>query len=344
VEFASFEGLDDLPGDADALFRRAEQGNLFLSRPWFDTLIAAAVPDDQSLAFACTVDGEKVVAMLPLMRRGGDVWSSLSHRYTPHYSLLLADEDQEQALECLCDGLVTRGMDSLLLAPVAAEDRRLAALRQHWERRGGVCDLRFRFFNWVLRIEGQSFDEYLAGRPAQLRNTLARKSRKLAREHGYEVRIYVGADVPTSMADYHSVYDASWKANEQYRVLLDRMTTAFSAAGWSRLGVLSVDRKPVAAQLWFVAHGKGYIFRLAYDQSWQGYSPGSILTARMMEHVIEVDRAHSIDFLTGNETYKQDWMSERQERCALSCVYTRPAPRRLHSVLGTLAKALSGNR
>lgn len=39
-----------------------------------------------------------------------------------------------------------------------------------------------------------------------------------------------------------------------------------------------------------------------------------------MEHVIDTDQVEEIDFLTGNEAYKQDWMSERRERFALSCV------------------------
>ena len=39
-----------------------------------------------------------------------------------------------------------------------------------------------------------------------------------------------------------------------------------------------------------------------------------------MEHVIDTDQVEEIDFLTGNEAYKQDWMSDRRERFALSCV------------------------
>jgi hypothetical protein len=39
-----------------------------------------------------------------------------------------------------------------------------------------------------------------------------------------------------------------------------------------------------------------------------------------MEYVIDTDRVEEIDFLTGNDAYKQDWMSERRERFLLSCV------------------------
>ena len=51
----------------------------------------------------------------------------------------------------------------------------------------------------------------------------------------------------------------------------------------------------------------------------------SILIAHLMQHVIDVDRVDEIDFLYGNDTYKQDWMSERRERWGLYCGRPRPA-------------------
>jgi CelD/BcsL family acetyltransferase involved in cellulose biosynthesis len=90
--------------------------------------------------------------------------------------------------------------------------------------------------------------------------------------------------------------------------------------GWSRLAVLYVKGQPVAVQLWFVLRGKASIFRLAYNEAWKQYSPGSILTSSLMEYVIDTDKVEEIDFLTGNDAYKQDWMSDRRECFALSCV------------------------
>jgi len=64
-----------------------------------------------------------------------------------------------------------------------------------------------------------------------------------------------------------------------------------------------------------------YSFLLgAEDQPWRHYSPGSILTSFLMEHVIDTDKVDEIGFVTGNEAYEQDWMPDRRERFALSCV------------------------
>jgi hypothetical protein len=134
--------------------------------------------------------------------------------------------------------------------------------------------------------------------------------------------MFRGKEVKAALSDYHSAYSASWKAYEQYAELLNALATNLSAPDWTRLAVLYIDEKPAAAQLWFVLHGKASIFRLAYDEDWKQYSPGSILTAYLMQYVIDTDEVDEIDFLNGNEAYKQDWMTERRERWGL--VFFKP--------------------
>ncbi|MDH5370963.1 MAG: GNAT family N-acetyltransferase, partial [Gammaproteobacteria bacterium] len=250
----------------------------------------------------------------------GKTWYSLKHRYTSLFSLLLVDDAQEQVLACLAEGLSQLPVSAFLLEPVAENDSRLYGLQRSMETAGFSCEHIFRHYNWIYRVQLQSFDEYMSARPAKLRNTISRKKRKLEREHGYNIRLFKDDEVPRKMSDYTTVYNSSWKANEQYAVFLEGVVAGFSKQGWSRLAVLYVKGQPIAAQLWFVLHGKANIFRLSYDEAWKPYSPGSILTSFLMQYVIDIDKVDEIDFLTGNDTYKQDWMSERRERFVLSCV------------------------
>ena len=331
MKFVCYTDWDQLPGSANALFAQAEKESFFFSRPWFESLSAMALDNDQSLLLACVLDGNRVMALLPLVQCPGKTWFALKHRYTSLYSLLLADlhlnqhQHQEQVLDCLAQGLNELPVSAFLFEPVAEDDRKLSGLQRAMEVVGFSCEHIFRFYNWIYHVRGQSFAEYMATRPARLRNTIARKARKLEREHGYEIRLFIGDEVPRAMSDYYAVYTASWKANEQYQGFVDDMVARFSRAGvsgpgWTRLAVLYIKGKPAAAQLWFVLHGKASIFRLSYDKVWKSYSPGSILTRFLMEYVIDTDKVTEIDFLTGNDAYKQDWMSERRERFALSCV------------------------
>ena len=323
MEFVSYTDMEQLPEGADTLFAQGEKDSMFFSRPWFENLAHTAIQDGQAMLLACVVEGGNVLAILPLTRHTGNIWCSLRHRYSSLYTLLLTDTDQEQILACLIQGLSALRVDALLLEPVGEIDSRVNSLQRSMEASGFTCHRNFRFYNWIFKVQGHSYKDYMADRPAKLRNIIARKKRKLEREQGYCIRLFAGDEAPQAMSDYYAVYGASWKANEQYADFLDGMVAAFSKTGWSRLAVLYIKGQPAAAQLWFVRHAKASIFRLAYDETWRQYSPGSILTGYLMEHVIDTDQVEEIDFLTGNEAYKQDWMSERRERWALSCVKSR---------------------
>jgi len=345
MKFVCYSEWSQLPDSANVLFAQSEKDSLFFSRQWFEN-VTTTLDDDQTLLLACVVSNEQdgiaanavtetsVLAILPLINSDGHTLCSLKHRYTTHYSLLLANVQEhtiQQVLTCLVQGLSQLPCEALLLEPVAAEDSTIVDLQKIMCANGFSCEQLFRHYNWIYRLQGLSYADYIAARPARLRNTIARKQRKLAREHGYDIRLYAGKDVPAAMADYYAVYTASWKANEQFTEFFDGVVQScsepdMSGQGWSRLAVLYVNAKPVAAQLWFVLHNKANIFRLAYDEKWKAYSPGSILTRFLMEYVIDTDNVTEIDFLTGNDAYKQDWMSERRDRVALSCVKNdRPA-------------------
>lgn len=330
MKFVCYTDWEQLPESASALFAQAEQESLFFSRPWFECLTAAALEADHKLVLACVVSGGKVMAVLPLMQCVGvKTWYSLQHGFTPIYNLLLAQDAQEQVMDCLVDGLTHLPLNGLLLEPVANDDSNLNGLQKRLAAAGYGCEFRFRHYNWIHRLQGQSYAEYMAARPAHLRNTIVRKKRKLEREHGYGIRLFTGKDVLQYMPDYYAVYHASWKQNEiKNAAFQDCFIEKFSRAGWSRLAILYIKEQPVAAQLWFVHNHKASIFRLAYDRAWRPYSVGSILTSFLMEYVIDTDGVNEIDFLIGNDAYKQDWMSERRERFLLGCVKNKkPASR-----------------
>jgi len=326
MKFECYSDWDQLPSSATALFEQAEKISIFFSRPWFASVAVATRGHDQTMALACVVAGNKVMAILPLMKSTGKTGYSIKHRYTSLYGLLLADDDQQQVLACLAQGLSQLPLNGLLLEPVADDDRNLMGLQRAMEMAGFNCSHAFRHYSWIYRVQGQSFEDYMAARPARLRNTISRKQRKLARDHGYDIRLFTGDDVPQAMSDYYAVDSASWKANEQNVDFMDDIVASFTRAGWTRLAILYIKGQPAAAQLWFVHHGKANIFRLSYDQAWKPYSPGSILTRFLVEYVIDIDNVGEIDFLVGNEAYKQDWMSDRRERFVLCCVKrARPA-------------------
>lgn len=324
MEFVCYDDWAQLPDSADGLFAQAAKDSVFFSRPWFENLIDHGLQDGRPLLLACVRKGDRVLALLPLYERDQGYCYSLRHLYTSLFTLLVVEKNRHEVLSCLARGLKQLEIVSLQLDPVAEDDRNVSDLQKALETSGFSCERYFLFYNWIHRSQGQSFADYMAARPARVRNTVARKTRKLAREHDYEIRLFHGDDLQQAMADYHTVYTASWKANEVFEAYVDGIADRLSKQGWLRLAILYIDNQPAAAQFWFVAHGKASIFKLAYDEAWKRYSPGSILIAYLMEHTMETDKVSEVDFLTGNDNYKQDWTSERRVRWRLCCSNTAP--------------------
>lgn len=188
------------------------------------------------------------------------------------------------------------------LAPMGQADAALArqALRAAgWWTRDSEATA-----NWVARTAGLSFADYWAARPSKLRNTVARKSRTA----GLEIAIVNHFDA-VRWADYEAVYAASWKGQEGSPAFLRAMAERSRGL---RLGVAHKDGRAIAAQLWTVDGDTATIHKLAYDEAAKALSPGSILGRAMFEHVLTRDRPVEIDYGTGDEPYKAEWMDERR--------------------------------
>jgi hypothetical protein len=115
---------------------------------------------------------------------------------------------------------------------------------------------------------------------------------------------------PADWADYERVYAQSWKPKEGSPAFLRRFAEEEGEAGTLRLGIAEIDGRPVAAQLWTVDHGAAYIHKLAHVEDAKAHSPGTLLSHALFAHAIDRDRVHTIDFGTGDDAYKRDWMEE----------------------------------
>ena len=98
------------------------------------------------------------------------------------------------------------------------------------------------------------------------------------------------------------------------------------------MGVASIAGVPIAAQFWFTAERRAYIFKLAYDDAQSRWSAGTVLSAHLFRHALEVDQVIEIDYLNGDDAYKKSWMTVRRERIGLMAC-------NLHSIGGAAAAA-----
>jgi len=67
--------------------------------------------------------------------------------------------------------------------------------------------------------------------------------------------MYKDIDIDEALADYQTVYQASWKANEFFSGFTPALVKRLSKLNWLRMAILYADQQAVAAQIWFVVHG-----------------------------------------------------------------------------------------
>jgi CelD/BcsL family acetyltransferase involved in cellulose biosynthesis len=141
-----------------------------------------------------------------------------------------------------------------------------------------------------------------------------------------------GDHLADTIAAFEQVYNASWKTPEPYPQFIPGLIRMCAEQGWLRMGIAYIDDVPAAAQLWIVYQGIASIYKLAYDEKFSAESVGSILTSRLMQHVIDIDKVRQVDFLSGDDPYKKDWMSHRRERRGIIAYNLRTA----YGLLGAL--------
>ena len=251
-------------------------------------------------------------ALLPLARHNGAL-NALANWYNfTTRPLLTPGADAAALLRALARDLAKQAK-RITFAPLPDEQGEASALEQAFRAAGWAvlrsqCDV-----NHVLEVQGRSFAEYLAARPGQLRTTLKRKAGKVA------VTIETAFN-PASWAAYEAIYASSWKSEEGSPAFLRDFAQQEAAVGRMRLGLAHVDGVPVAAQFWTVEHGTAFIHKLAHTEASKPLSPGTTLSAALFEHVIDRDHVAMVDFGTGDDGYKRDWMEAVRPRYRLEAL------------------------
>lgn len=274
------------------------------ARPaWFALLKQAGAKP----LIACATDGSGSIA-LPLSE-GQHGLVPLTNWYAFTFAPLATPQADPRLLDELARSLARFGRVDLAKLAAADADALAGAFRKAgWVVRREVCDT-----NHYLPVSGRRFDDYLAARPGPLRTTLKRKAKKV------EVRLS-RAFSADDWAAYEAIYAASWKPAEGDPALLRRFAEGESALGHYLFGLALADGEPVAAQFWTVEGGTAYIHKLAQLPAADKLSPGTTLTAALMEQVIDLHQVNEVDFGTGNDGYKADWMEAVRPRYRLTCL------------------------
>lgn len=283
---------------------RASTPSLFDRIDWFESL--------HSHCFS-----KVPVRILQAVEGGSEAWlfllsptehrlSALSNWYSFSWApVYLGHPDaavRRRLVEVLADHLFRSARQIDLYPVTEATDLLLDAFR----RAGWFAVRRPMGGRHLLALDGRDFAAYWADRPGRLRNQVQRKARG-------RFTIDIGEQINDALwRDYIAVHASSWKQPEPGLSFLRALAEREAAAGTLRLGFARLNGQPVATQLWTVENGVALIHKLSHDRAFDGASPGTLLSHAMFAHAIDRDAVHLIDYGTGDNAYKTEWMDRRE--------------------------------
>lgn len=336
MRVSHFPSVDALPESSRDLLDESGRSNPFSSVAWYRNFVETVAGATGDVTFLVAEEGEErnPHAILPLWRKPAArlgavrILHALGNYYTCLYEPVVCAErtSAHRALDAIVGHIVgaVQHWDVVDLVPMAAEDWRLGAIRDAFVARGLATFPYFAFGNWYLECEGMSFDDYFRTRGSSTRTRVRSKRRQLEKRFRLEMSVICDkAELEPAIRHYNAVYALSWKEPEPYPKFMPGLIRLSAAQGSLRLGLMFLDGRAVAAQVWLVVGGVAHIYKLAYDPEFSEYSVGTLLTMKLFEHVLDVDHVHCIDYLSGDDEYKSRWMSHRRERQGLEIINHR---------------------
>jgi GNAT acetyltransferase-like protein len=323
-----YADLATLPDRYQSLLQRAGSESLFHTLPWFrNYLRSGIVPAGKLRIFAVDAPGSPPAPRVVLLMHDASAsgWfrpktlGSLANYYSALFGPLLepGSSDLQATLDALAGAIARdeRRWDVVNLHPLAQDDKIFPGLVAAFGRAGLLVQTYFCFGNWYHEVNNQPFSEYLATRSSRLSKTGKRSRRILESGTRFRFELFTGAEeLDRGIADYNTVYNSSWKVPEPYPDFMSGLMRACAEQRWLRLGIAYMDGVPAAAQVWIVVNGTASIFKMAYDERYAKESVGTVLSSLLMERVIDVEKVRVVDYLSGDDAYKRDWMSLRRER------------------------------
>jgi len=333
LQVVVYRSAAELPPDVLQLLAQHEQATLQFGPAWWRNLEAQVFAGHAGRAyFVLRADGTPI-AVLPLLLSGGALHrqaAALANYYSCLYEPALAPGIDAEVLATLFVAVRKHlgATHSLRLAPMNPDGRAFAVVERALALAGFGTERYFCFGNWYLQAPA-SWANYLASREGKLRSTIKRMKQRLATEAGHVEIIADAANLERGITAYETVYAQSWKVPEPSPGFMPGLMALCAARGAMRLGLVWLKGQPIAAQFWIVSHGRAEIYKVAYDEAYKSHSPGTVLTAHMLQQVLEQDGVHEVDYLIGDDPYKKNWMSHRRERWGLMA-YNR------HSLMGSV--------
>jgi hypothetical protein len=320
------------------------QRHLFDRIDWFEQLHGACLADSEPLIAHASIGTDASESGLWMfMVRGGTMVRALSHWYSFAWRPIWTGTPDEATKAALLSSIANslKGKTARAsIGPVPVEDGSAQAIESAFRSAGWVVKAEATSHNHWLDTDGRDFDSWWAARPGALRSTVQRKAKK-----GLVALEILKEFSDAAWDDYEAVYRQSWKPAEGHPDFLREWARGESAAGTLRLAIARIEGIAVAAQFWSTDNGIAYIHKLSHVSGHDALSPGTLLTHALFRQAFDEDRVTRIDFGTGDDGYKRDWMEAHAPLMTITAIDPRqPAawPYIIKSLLSRVAARVRG--
>jgi CelD/BcsL family acetyltransferase involved in cellulose biosynthesis len=293
------DALEEVAPELQALAEASR--NVFATAEWL-TAWWRHFGDDQEPRFHTVRDGDRLVALLPLVlwRRAPRVLRFAGHGPSDVMGPICAPADRPIAAAALERVLDDSDWDVLLAERLPTSDLLPGGLRERMLQAEASPR---------LRIGGRSWDEYLASKSSNFRQQVRRRERKLAREHDIAFRL---ADDPDRLdADLEDLF---WLHNQRWEgysgALLERRAAfhrdfahAALERGWLRLWLLELNGRTVAGWYGLRFGASDFFYQAGRDPDLDREGVGFVLLVHSLREAFN-DGMDAYDFLRGGEEYK----------------------------------------
>ncbi len=303
VKQDSLAGLADYRADSQL---RLNWSSPFILPPWMQVWWESFGAGNQM--FIRTVyEDDKIIGIAPLMKQGDTASFIGSVDVCDYQDFIIVPGKEKEFFNVLLGYILKNGIKTLDLKHIRpdATVNIIALVAQ--EKGLDVSSVR-EDVSFEMDLPA-AFDAYLESLNTKQRHEVRRKLRRLTEEGTIEYRfVNQGAELSHTLEEFFRMFiesreDKAAFLTEAMKRYFRAIVAAMSREGILRLGILELDKKPVAEILCFEYQNCLYLYNSGYDPKYIGLSAGVLSKVLAIKDCIDKG-IKKFDFLKGAEPYK----------------------------------------
>jgi CelD/BcsL family acetyltransferase involved in cellulose biosynthesis len=253
-------------------------------------------------------ENDTLIGIAPLMKKDNIACFIGSVDVCDYQDFIVAPGKENAFFNTLLEDLKKQGIKNLDLAHVRPDSLVLNSLKATSEAKGLSVTAAKEDVSFEMPLP-DTFDAYLDSLNTKQRHEVRRKLRKITEEGNIEYRfIGSGPELSSALETFFCMFvesreDKAAFLTDKMKLYFRAIVQAMSDTGILRLGVLELDKKPVAEILCFEYDHCLYLYNSGYDPQYVGLSAGVLSKVLAIKYCIDKG-IKKFDFLKGAEPYK----------------------------------------